>query len=80
MPSGSSTVNANLRPSGAHVGTLGRAPSGRLSGRWVPSATVSTDSPVSGRTRWRPASTGSTRIPASGRYGRASISMGGCDT
>lgn len=45
IPSSSSTVNANRSPSGAQTGALTCAPSGSASGRSVPSATRSTDSP-----------------------------------
>ena len=78
MPSLSSTVNANLSPSGAQAGTLTDLPSGRSSGRIAPSVSDSTDSPVSRRVRCRPAIAGSTRTPASARYGRARVVTGGC--
>ncbi len=65
MPSGSSTVRANRRPSGAQAGTLTPAPSGSGIARCCPPGRLSTLMPVSRRVRRRPAMAGSIRSPAS---------------
>ena len=73
MPSLSSTVKTNRRPSGAQDGTLTEARSGSASCCSAPSGSAITDRPVSRRVRWRLPVTGSIRYPASDRCGRASV-------